>query len=201
MNSKFVDSHLKPYRCKVKSCEGAQFSSTACRLRHEREAHGLHGHGTKPFLCTYEGCERSFDGNGFPRQWNLRDHMKRVHDDSGEGLAATTPPIAVPQQSTKGRKRKTDSQEQASADRKSHQKMAAPPAPKKSTRQPLLDEWQEHHRVIQDLMRGMDSPGDYRTIDHIDEVRRRSSEMAKITTTLATKSGHKDPTKAYSSGG
>ncbi|EEU37566.1 uncharacterized protein NECHADRAFT_87435 [Fusarium vanettenii 77-13-4] len=78
---KLVDSHLKPYRCRVASCEGARFSSTACLLRHEREAHGMHGHGDKPFLCTYAGCQRSVPGNGFPRQWNLKDHLKRVHDD------------------------------------------------------------------------------------------------------------------------
>ena len=81
--SKFVDSHLKPFRCKHDSCENAKFSSTACLLRHEREAHGMHGHGDKPYFCTYESCERSVSGNGFPRQWNLRDHLRRVHNDTG----------------------------------------------------------------------------------------------------------------------
>lgn len=38
---KFVDSHLKPFRCSRSQCAGIQFSSTACLLRHEREAHGL----------------------------------------------------------------------------------------------------------------------------------------------------------------
>ncbi|KAI1274143.1 hypothetical protein F5Y07DRAFT_221652 [Xylaria sp. FL0933] len=35
----------------------------------------------KPFLCTHEGCERSIPGNGFPRQWNLQDHLRRVHGE------------------------------------------------------------------------------------------------------------------------
>jgi hypothetical protein len=43
-NSKFVDSHLKPYRCRVHACENSRFSSTACLLRHEREAHAMQGH-------------------------------------------------------------------------------------------------------------------------------------------------------------
>lgn len=78
---KCVDSHLKPYQCKVASCKGLSFSSTACLLRHEREAHAMHGHGDKPFLCPFEGCDRGILGKGFPRRWNLRDHIKRVHKD------------------------------------------------------------------------------------------------------------------------
>lgn len=81
--SKHLDSHLKPYRCKSNECSDTHFSSTACLLRHEREAHGMHGHGAKPFLCKFEGCERAHENHGFPRRWNLLDHMKRVHGYSG----------------------------------------------------------------------------------------------------------------------
>ncbi|KAL4897383.1 hypothetical protein BDV59DRAFT_191066 [Aspergillus ambiguus] len=79
---KYLDSHLKPYRCKVPACMDAQlqFSSNACLFRHEREAHGFHGHGDNPHLCLFEGCDRSVPGYGFPRRWNLFDHMRRVHD-------------------------------------------------------------------------------------------------------------------------
>lgn len=77
---KVIDSHTKPFRCKVSGCDIISFSSTACLLRHEREAHGYHGHGTKPFLCEYPPCERARVGNGFPRMYNLIDHMKRVHN-------------------------------------------------------------------------------------------------------------------------
>ncbi|KAF7186856.1 hypothetical protein HII31_11816 [Pseudocercospora fuligena] len=81
---KFIDSHLKPFRCKVEACSKQEFSSTACLLRHEREAHGMHGHGDRPHLCYYGGCERGIPGNGFPRRYNLFDHMKRVHDHKDE---------------------------------------------------------------------------------------------------------------------
>ena len=84
--SKHLDSHLKPYRCKSHECSDTHFSSTACLLRHEREAHGMHGHGAKPFLCKFEGCERAHENHGFPRRWNLLDHMKRVH-----GYSASEP--------------------------------------------------------------------------------------------------------------
>ena len=58
------------------------FSSTACMLRHEREAHGMHGHGPNPHKCIFPDCERSVEGHGFPRRWNLHDHMRRVHNYS-----------------------------------------------------------------------------------------------------------------------
>ena len=80
--SKHLDSHLKPYRCRYPDCAPLKFSSTACLLRHEREAHGLHGHGDKPYPCHFPDCDRSAPGQGFPRQWNLRDHMRRVHNYS-----------------------------------------------------------------------------------------------------------------------
>lgn len=117
--------------------------------------------------------------------------------------AAMTVPL--PQQPTKGRKRKTEAGDEPSTDRKAQQKMAPPPAPRKPSRQPLIEQWQEHHRIIQDLIRGMNSPGDYRTMEHIDEVQKRSSEMAKISAALASsnKFGQRDAnaTKPYSSVG
>lgn len=43
----------------------------------------MHGHGPKPHLCYFKDCERAQEDNGFPRRWNLFDHMKRVHDFAG----------------------------------------------------------------------------------------------------------------------
>jgi hypothetical protein len=81
-HSKYVDSHIRPYRCRIMDspdCRDAKFSSNACLLRHEREAHGDHNHGLNPYLCIFPGCERAKAPNGFPRAWNRRDHMMRVH--------------------------------------------------------------------------------------------------------------------------
>ncbi|RMZ90413.1 hypothetical protein DV736_g2348, partial [Chaetothyriales sp. CBS 134916] len=83
MSSKYLDSHLRPYKCKSPACvaegDDARFSSNACLFRHEREAHGMHCHGMNPYLCKFPNCPRSQPENGFPRSWNRRDHMKRVH--------------------------------------------------------------------------------------------------------------------------
>ncbi|CEJ81943.1 Putative Zinc c2h2 finger domain containing protein [[Torrubiella] hemipterigena] len=178
---KFLDSHLKPYRCKVPTCNGAQFSSTACRLRHEREAHGLHGHGNKPFPCTYEGCERSQPGNGFPRLWNLRDHMKRVHNDKTDDLGQDLSPTSG---SAKGRKRKSDAQDSAMGSRKAAQSMPPPKLPADPTR-PLLQRWESHYKAMQGLLEDIATPGDGKAMKQIFEMQRRSSEMAKINAELA----------------
>ena len=75
----------------------------------------MHGHGEKPFLCTHLGCDRGVPGNGFPRHWNLRDHMRRVHNDSGAAKSTTsgsTPPPSAPASvvaaPTKSKKRKVE---------------------------------------------------------------------------------------------
>lgn len=125
-SSKHLDSHLKPYRCKLSACSTLAFSSTACLLRHEREAHGMHGHGDKPHLCTYQDCERSIPGNGFPRRWNLYDHMRRVHNHPGQasspGSTSPTPSSTssvCPGQPTLAiRKRRTSNSSKAEAMKK-----------------------------------------------------------------------------------
>ena len=40
-------------------------------------------------LCLYPGCERGIPGNGFPRRYNLFDHMRRVHNHQDDSLAIT----------------------------------------------------------------------------------------------------------------
>ncbi|KAL8942884.1 MAG: hypothetical protein Q9216_001427 [Gyalolechia sp. 2 TL-2023] len=133
--NKHLDSHLKPYRCKLSTCSTLAFSSTACLLRHEREAHGMHGHGDKPHLCTYQDCERSIPGNGFPRRWNLYDHMRRVHAYTGSasspGSTSPTPSSAssyCPGQATLAlRKRRTSSPPRAEAMKKSKSNSSSKP--------------------------------------------------------------------------
>ncbi|EFY97455.2 C2H2 transcription factor [Metarhizium robertsii ARSEF 23] len=181
---KFVDSHLKPYRCKADSCEGARFSSTACLLRHEREAHGLHGHGDKPFLCVYEGCERAVQGNGFPRQWNLRDHMKRVHNDHGS--SSGSPPATANGQSAKGRKRKTEVAEPQNGTRKATLKSMPVADSKQVSSKPLLEQWLDQRRAVEDLCRSLSKPDDARNLGQIHEMQKHLSIMAHMTSSVTS---------------
>ncbi|KAI4934590.1 hypothetical protein J4E85_002448 [Alternaria conjuncta] len=108
---KYVDSHLKPFRCNKKTCVGVQFSSTACLLRHEREAHGMHGHGARPHLCHFRDCERAVPGHGFPRRYNLFDHMKRVHQYDGPTTEPSPPVQGQAPRKSASRKRKASAEE------------------------------------------------------------------------------------------
>ncbi|KAI9767747.1 MAG: hypothetical protein M1840_005428 [Geoglossum simile] len=74
---KHIDKHLKPHRCRHRECEGSSFASAGGALRHEREAHGMHA--PRKYPCSFEGCDRG-KNNPFHRNWNLGDHLKRVHN-------------------------------------------------------------------------------------------------------------------------
>ncbi|KAK3295622.1 uncharacterized protein B0H64DRAFT_417281 [Chaetomium fimeti] len=185
---KFVDSHLKPYRCKVEGCQNARFSSTACLLRHEREAHAMHGHGEKPYLCTYEGCERSIAGHGFPRQWNLRDHMRRVHNDNGTTAQPASPPPSGATTS-RGRKRKSDAAEkQHNQDKPSSRKSSKAAAESAAQAQkqpepvahPELDQWYEHQKSLQTFLQGCVQPDDAQTLQYIKDAQEHLNAMGKI---------------------
>lgn len=72
------------YRCHIESCQSADFSSASLLLQHENECHGRYGPGDNCYICVYEGCERAVHEKGFLRLLDLRDHMKRVHNDHGD---------------------------------------------------------------------------------------------------------------------
>jgi hypothetical protein len=90
----------------------------------------MHGHGDKPFLCKYEGCERGVAGNGFPRRWNLYDHMKRVHNDQTTSKdvrsngSASPPPAEKSESGSK--KRKQDAVEDQASPEKEAKRVKSP---------------------------------------------------------------------------
>jgi len=162
VTSKFVDSHLKPYKCKVGTCKDLCFSSTACLLRHEREAHAMHGHGDKPYLCTYEGCERGVPGNGFPRHWNLRDHMKRVHNDPGtqpKSNASGSPPASGGPASKSKKRKASEVANDAPFMEKPQKRNATPPAVTCQPQEPsLVDRYQEKQQMLREVVAKLEDP-------------------------------------------
>jgi hypothetical protein len=164
---KFVDSHLKPFRCNKKSCAGVRFSSTACLLRHEREAHGMHGHGARPHLCMYKDCERAAHGNGFPRRYNLFDHMRRVHQFDGPTDAAPGMP-GQPKSKPLSRKRRAEAEAEESNEKR--QKVAKISAEQllQQRRDHLAQEFLNKKQHIINFLAGLTSPSDLRD-DHLNQ--------------------------------
>lgn len=160
---KYVDSHLKPFRCHKKVCVGVQFSSTACLLRHEREAHGMHGHGSRPHLCHFQDCERSLPGNGFPRRYNLFDHMKRVHDYTGPTTEPSPPAIQGQTQGsrkTTTRKRKATSEE--GLERRQKVSKPTPQQQLQLRREQLHQSFLSKKQSIIDILTKLSGPSDLR---------------------------------------
>lgn len=112
----------------------------------------MHGHGDKPFLCKYEGCERGVPGNGFPRHWNLRDHMKRVHNDSGlpkTNISGTSSAVSVP---AKGRKRKACDVNQSLSKRLIYPNIS------QLTDSSLIERYREKHQVLTEIVKQLQDP-------------------------------------------
>lgn len=153
----------------------------------------MHGHGDKPFLCTYEGCERSNPGCGFPRQWNLRDHMRRVHNDNGipaAPVAASSPPAdSGARSSSKGRKRKSKDATETSTGRKSSSKSSQDSVPvaeaapvKVEVQQPIynFDQWYEHQKALQNLVQGWTEPQDPVFLQQYEDAYGHMRSMQKL---------------------
>jgi hypothetical protein len=158
---KYVDSHLKPFRCNKKTCVGVQFSSTACLLRHEREAHGMHGHGARPHLCHFRDCERAVPGHGFPRRYNLFDHMKRVHQYDGPTTEPSPPTMpGQTQRKAVSRKRKASTEETV----EKRQKVAKITAEqqRQQAREQLVQQFLSKKQQLIDILNALSNPNDLR---------------------------------------
>lgn len=146
----------------------------------------MHGHGEKPYLCTYEGCERSHAGHGFPRQWNLRDHMRRVHNDNGPTVQPASPPSSGTTTSVRGRKRKNDAQEKQPSQEKSSSRKSTSKAATEASKQPEpvaqveLDQWYEHQKALQTFIQSCGQPDDPQTLQYIKDAQEHLNSMAKL---------------------
>lgn len=157
----------------------------------------MHGHGERPHLCFYPGCERGLAGNGFPRRYNLYDHMKRVHDHKDEpSPAAQAKPASASQTQRKSSSRKrrasTASEEPAAQRVKVQASVpvaASGPAPdiaghrQRSTQnrqRVLYSQWAQQRELVNFQMSSVQGPDDeanlQRLSQNIEELRRLSQE-------------------------
>ncbi|KAL4762697.1 putative C2H2 transcription factor [Aspergillus foveolatus] len=92
--NKHMDKHDRPYKCLEPGCDKIQgFTYSGGLLRHQREVHKKNVNAKKPLMCPYPDCNRS-TGNGFTRQENLKEHLRRrhMHTDNGHAPDLTIVP-------------------------------------------------------------------------------------------------------------
>lgn len=159
----------------------------------------MHGHGDRPHLCFYPGCERGVAGNGFPRRYNLYDHMKRVHDHKDEPSSAAQETTPSGSRKPVSRKRRASSaSDEPAAQRVKTQPtrvpvpvMAMPPArptPEMIQRQRdshsrqrvLYTQWAQQRELLNFQMSSVQGPDDevnlQRLSQNIEELRRLSQQ-------------------------
>src|SRR3979490_2183598 len=90
-----MDKHDRPYKCMEPGCDKIQgFTYSGGLLRHQREVHKKNATTKKPLMCPYGDCNRS-TGNGFTRQENLKEHLRRRHMHSENGTSPELATLAV----------------------------------------------------------------------------------------------------------
>lgn len=156
----------------------------------------MHGHGTKPYPCTYAGCDRAQPGNGFPRKWNLHDHMHRVHN------AAPPPDEDGRKDSAKPRKRKGDPTAKSSSGRKSPKSRKSSPKvePEIPVKVDVSEKLREDWFAVQAGMPDWSlfpQPDDPMVMMHINRARDTLDAMAHIHVDLMAA---KDPGFGHQSG-
>ncbi|PKY08858.1 hypothetical protein P168DRAFT_278406 [Aspergillus campestris IBT 28561] len=95
--NKHMDKHDRPYKCLEPGCDKIQgFTYSGGLLRHQREVHKKNVNAKKPLMCPYTDCNRS-TGNGFTRQENLKEHLRRRHMHTENGHASDLPMVPSPE--------------------------------------------------------------------------------------------------------
>ncbi|KAJ5471989.1 hypothetical protein N7539_008558 [Penicillium diatomitis] len=86
---KHMDKHDRPYKCYEPGCDKIQgLTYSGGLLHHQREVHKKNNDTKEPLMCPYTDCNRS-TGNGFTRRENLREHLRRRHMHTDDGLTTS----------------------------------------------------------------------------------------------------------------
>ena len=128
----------------------------------------MHGHGEKPFRCDFPDCSRFLDG--FPRRWNARDHMKRIHNHipaespsrSHSPSSSTVSSQSVGKATISARKRRTSSISKPEPSKRSKSGEARESAKIQKARsqkfklQSLQKEWNEQRLALKERLNNLD---------------------------------------------
>lgn len=176
----------------------------ACKLRHEREEHGLQGHGDRPFECPHPTCARSKRGNGFKRPYNCQDHVNRIH----KGQIPPESPVAA--KVSKGPKIQQDAKRGQRARIATTKVSTAQPSASRATRsgrkpselsnckdtviarsaqipasnldletQRMLDRWREQYETIHTLVHRVDGIHDTFTLGDLEKTSKEFISLAQ----------------------
>jgi hypothetical protein len=121
----------------------------------------MHGHGARPHLCHFRDCERAVPGHGFPRRYNLFDHMKRVHQYDGPTTESSpTTTSGQIQRKTVSRKRKA-SAEETGEKRQKVAKITAEQQRQQACEQ-MTQQFLSKKQLLIDILNNLSSPNDLR---------------------------------------
>lgn len=131
----------------------------------------MHGH--QAYNCTYKGCERSQDGKGFPRAWNLKDHMRRVHNDHGNGSVQGQ----VEESQTKGRRKSKGS---TTSSRKSSKSMPVADSSAMDRMNQDCIEWDDHYTSLQGVVQQLGKPTDPESRRQLKKAQKYLEQMSDV---------------------
>lgn len=131
----------------------------------------MHGH--QAYNCTYKGCERSQEGKGFPRAWNLKDHMRRVHNDHGNGSVQGQAEEPQPKSRRKSKASSTSS-------RKSSKSMpVADTSAMDKVNQDYMA-WDEYYQSLQGVVQHLGKPTDPESRRQLKRAQKYLEQMADV---------------------
>jgi hypothetical protein len=121
----------------------------------------MHGHGARPHLCHFRDCERAVPGHGFPRRYNLFDHMKRVHQYDGP-TTESSPTATSGQVPRKAVSRKRKASTEDSGEKRQKVAKVTAEQQRQQAREQMTRQFLSKKQLLIDILSNLSSPNDLR---------------------------------------
>jgi hypothetical protein len=121
----------------------------------------MHGHGARPHLCHFRDCERAVPGHGFPRRYNLFDHMKRVHQYDGP-TTESSPTATSGQVPRKAVSRKRKASAEDSGEKRQKVAKVTAEQQRQQAREQMTQQFLSKKQLLIDILSNLSSPNDLR---------------------------------------